>query len=264
MPQGRQHTLCAIRAVGLSAVARRRPPALHSRALLLYGADLTDVAMFMPPAPARAADLSPVRLPWWLTAFVLVASLATVVGCSREAAPPGIALELEKPDSWSYVTATATPARGNRIRFDRAQLESALTGGNADPRVALLKYPHPHAGTNPTLGVNVNRDQALTGSDPSEYLTRLVAEAQRGSSKRFDTLAPITPLRIAGHAAARTVLAAEQDAGAIVPALRLTIVVVLVDDWSFMIASSSPSAGEDDASGEFEQIIASLAFPATQ
>lgn len=210
---------------------------------------------------ARVADLTLSRRLRTAARIAFSAALLLGSACGRDTPVTGVAFELQKPDSWTYVTATPAAARGNRIRFDAAQLDSALASGSADPLFALLKYPHPHPGMNPTLGVNVSRESELTGTDPAAYLSRLIEEAQHNSGKRFETLSAIAPTTVAGYPAARAVLGAAQDAGAIVPPLRLTILVVAVENTRFMIASSSPSAGEDESSGEFAQIIASIAFP---
>ena len=162
-------------------------------------------------------------------------------------------MALNKPAGWAYVSATPVAADGNRIVFTGTQIDLALDSHVAAPLFALVKYPPPHTGLNPTLGVNLDRAASIRGRAASALLDQRVQEAQTHAGAKFEVVQPVTTLTLAGHPGARVVLRAPGD----VPAL-LTIVNLVVDDTTFMFASAGAETGADAANVEFEQILQSL------
>ncbi len=173
-------------------------------------------------------------------------------------APGAVGLQFARPVTWTYLTGTRVAAVDTAIRYDADALAAALTEGKASPLFAILKYPHPHAGVNPMIGVNVS---LVSGTEtPQQELSRRVDEVQRNSGDALEVLQPITPTTIGGYAAARVVLHATKTASAGPAPDKMTVVAIVADKLSLMIAASGAFDGEDAVESTLEEFLASFAL----
>lgn len=195
---------------------------------------------------ARIALLFLVPLTLWISLSRQITPADTAVSSLRVARPPG----------WHYMTATPVSAGDNEIRFDARAIEDALAAGQAAPLFAIVKYPPPHVGVDPMIGVNVAR---ATGTEsPVAELERSVNEVQQRSGNALEILQPIAPTTIAGHPAARVVLhaAVAPDSGKAPD--RMTVMSVVTPRLSLMIAASGAFEGADTVDATLSDFLASL------
>lgn len=214
----------------------------------------------MPIEPQKRTPLAR-RVAMIRLLFLILIPLTIWITMHDSNVPPAsgpVGLRFSRPATWTYLTATKVAATGTVIRFDADALEEALAAGKAAPLFAIIKYPHPHAGVNPMIGVNVSR---ATGSQsPLQELTRRVDEVQRNSGDALELLQPITPTTIGGHPAARVVLHATKTSAAGPAPDRMTVVSVVTDTLSLMVAASGAFGGEDAIESTLEDFLASFAL----
>lgn len=169
----------------------------------------------------------------------------------------GPTLAAQRPTGWHYLTATSVEPRGDRILYDGAALDAALAAGHAAPLFALTKYPHPHAGLNPLIGINVGFEDDAELPSATQLLERSVADVQQRSGNALALLEPITPTTVAGRPAARVVLHTPTPPPGSVPD-KMVVVALLEGRLSFMVAASGATAGADEISAEVADFLGSL------
>lgn len=111
----------------------------------------------MPPSmlPQRPTHRARVWSRYLLLLFIPLA-IAFKAWLDHQNAPRDVAgFSFHRPADWSYLTETGIKPDGDHIRFAPAAVIAALDHGQGAPLFALTKYPPPHTGINPVIGVNV-------------------------------------------------------------------------------------------------------------
>ena len=163
-----------------------------------------------------------------------------------------------RPPAWTYLTETQVKPVDGRIRFSAESSAAAFDRGHTAPLFALVKYPQPHTGLNPMIGVNLAWETADEIPRPTTALERSVADVQRRADGRLEVVESIVATEIAGLPAARVVLTTR---GAPAPGTvedKLTVIAVLAGRLSFLIAASGAFDGADTIDEELHTFATSL------
>ena len=197
-----------------------------------------------------------------LTFIILIPLFLAVSMCSERSKTVATVsgFSFMRPTTWHYLTQTKVSATTSSVRFSASELEDALAAGEAAPLFALIKYPHPHVGVNPMIGVNVSR--ATGGESPVTLLEQSVGEVQQRTGNALELLQPITPTTVAGHPAARVVLHAAKTESAGPAPDKMTVVSIVTENLSLMVTGSGALSGNDTVDGALDEFLESLSVSA--
>ena len=192
-----------------------------------------------------------------MQALAVVLLTLLLQACGKEQSAADFGLELHKPTGWTYVSGGQSALQGDEVRYSGADLNKAIAGHATAPLFALLKRAPPQKSMNPTFGINLDRATANTGQSP---LALLEASVKRASDKGPFLLAQgVTATQLAGLPAAQAELRTPPQGTSAQTRVRLNLVVI--GDVTVLLAATDTVSGENDASGEFQQILTSLRFP---
>jgi len=198
----------------------------------------------MPRLPSPTSLANTRALLRWL--FIVVIPLVLMLSmCQRELRVTGDigALSFPVPPGWHYVSPTPVRPTDGRVRFSARELEAAIEGGQAAPLFVVTRYPHPHQGLNPTIGINLGYESKPIPTAAS-LLERNVAEVQQRSGNALVLLEPMRASAVAGVPAASIALGSQAPATGMPPD-RLQVTVVVLERLSMVVAASGAYAGED-------------------
>lgn len=168
------------------------------------------------------------------------------------------AFSFSRPSSWTYLTETQVKPADGRIRFSAASAAEALEQGHTAPLFALIKYPPPHTGINPMIGVNLAWETADEIPRPTAVLERSVADVQRRAEGRLELVEGLVATEVAGLPAARVVLATRGPPAPGKVEDKLTVIAVLAGRLSLLIAASGAFDGADAVDQQLDAFAASL------
>ncbi|MCB1746422.1 MAG: hypothetical protein H6977_04105 [Gammaproteobacteria bacterium] len=208
--------------------------------------------------PQRPTHRARVWSRYLLLLFIPLA-IAFKAWLDHQNAPRDVAgFSFHRPADWSYLTETGIKPDGDHIRFAPAAVIAALDHGQGAPLFALTKYPPPHTGINPVIGVNVAY-ATDPDPDPGVVLEHSVAEVQARSGDALEVLEPINETLVAGLPAARTVLAAREPQPGKARD-RLTVLAIATGHLSFLIAGSGAYEGADRIDEQLAEFAGSLSL----
>jgi hypothetical protein len=185
-------------------------------------------------------------------AIFVILSLPALAQDRVENASAGIALN--RPPSWQEATTAAIQANRERVRLSDAEFQRAMVTRSALPIIALMKYPEPFAGLNPSIQITVR--QALKGS-PTALLAGAVAVMRRGFAD-LRIVQPVESTTVSGLPAATvrvayTLRTASQSA----PVLS-RLWLVPRGSLMFLIGMSGAQTGPDLCESEFADVLESI------
>ena len=182
------------------------------------------------------------------------ASLSTSVLAQDRVENSNAGISLERPQSWQSATAAQIQANRERVRLSDSEFQQAMVARSALPIIALMKYPEPYEGLNPSVQITLR--QALKGT-PTQLLTGAVATMRRG----FADLSIVQPV------AATTVSGLPAASVRVTYTLRTTTqsMPVLSRLWlvprgslMFLIGMSGAQSGPDVSEAEFAKVLQSI------
>jgi len=163
-------------------------------------------------------------------------------------------IALDRPASWQMATTAAIQANRERVRLSDSEFQHAMVTRSALPIIAIMKYPEPFAGLNPSVQITLR--QGLKGA-PTELLTGAVATMRRGFSD-LAMVQPVTSTTVSGLPAATvrvtyTLRTASQS-------VRVMSRLWLVPRGSlmFLIGMSGAQTGPDVCESEFAEVLESI------
>ncbi|MGE0483006.1 MAG: hypothetical protein AB7Q81_02605 [Gammaproteobacteria bacterium] len=215
----------------------------------------------MPP-PSMLPRRPPHRARVWsryLLLLIIPLAIALKAWLDEQEKPHDVSgFSFHRPGDWSYLTETGVKPDGDRIRFAPTAIVAALEQGQGAPLFALTKYPPPHAGINPMIGVNV-AFVAAEQPAPAEVLAQSLAQVQSRSGDALEVLEPINDTLVAGLPAARTVLATREPQPGKARD-RLTVLAIAAGQLSFLVAGSGAYDGVDRIDEQLAEFASSLSL----
>jgi hypothetical protein len=163
-------------------------------------------------------------------------------------------VSLQRPPSWQTATAEAIQANRERVRLSDSAFQRALVTRSALPIIALMKYPEPFEGLNPSVQITLR--QSLKGT-PTQLLTGALLAMRRGFAD-LSIVGPVETTEISGLPAARV---------RVTYTLRTTTQSwrVLSRIWlvprgplMFLIGMSGSESGPDVCESEFAAVLQSI------
>ena len=163
-------------------------------------------------------------------------------------------IALHRPPAWQTATTEDIQANRERVRLSDSEFQRAMVTRSALPIIALMKYPEPFAGLNPSVQITLR--QALKGS-PTELLTGALATMRRGFPD-LTIVQPVRPVTVSGLPAATvrvtyTLRTASQSA----PVLS-RLWLVSRGSLMFLIGMSGAQTGPDVCESEFAAVLESI------
>jgi hypothetical protein len=181
-------------------------------------------------------------------------SLCTSVLAQDRIENSNAGISLERPQSWQSATAAQIQANRERVRLSDSEFQQAMVARSALPIIALMKYPEPFEGLNPSVQITLR--QALKGT-PTQLLTAALATMRRG----FADLSIVQPVE------ATTVSGLPAAGVRVTYTLRTTTqsVPVLSRLWlvprgslMFLIGMSGAQSGPEVCEAEFAKVLQSI------
>lgn len=163
-------------------------------------------------------------------------------------------IALNPPPSWRQATTADVQANRERVRLSDSEFQRAMVTRSALPIIALMKYPEPFAGLNPSVQVTLR--QALTGS-PTELLTAALGTMRRGFSD-LKMVQPVTSTTVSGltAATARVTYTLRTETQSVAVLSRLWLIPR--GSLMFLIGMSGAQTGPDVCESEFAAVLNSI------
>ncbi len=183
-----------------------------------------------------------------------IAILAKPVLTQERVENSSAGIAVDRPASWQMATTADIQANRERVRLSDSEFQHAMITRSALPIIAMMKYPEPFAGLNPSVQITLR--QALKGS-PTALLTGALATMRRG----FSDLAiaqPVTSTTVSGLPAATVrVTYTLRTASRSVPVMS-RLWLVPRGSLMFLIGMSGSQSGPDVCESEFAAVLDSI------
>lgn len=165
---------------------------------------------------------------------------------------------VEKPATWHYATPEELEGSPGYVKLDNPALQKALEESSKPPVVAILRYPEPYLGLNPTFAVSVDRVKDGEKVDPALVL-RLIMPIYHIAHQDLRVESPIKATKAAGLEGAEVGLRYAMNTvdGGRFPT-RTRLVLLSAGDVFYLITMSGPPHGLADPTPHFEKILKTL------
>lgn len=188
--------------------------------------------------------------------FLLSTPLFAEEGDVFRSATAGI--EITKPAEWRFITAQENADNLGRMEFEDSSFAELAKRYASAPLVAMMKYPEPHDGLNPSIKLNIKPYGQIKGID-SKQLLGLVASSLASVFRDFEVAQVPTDVVMAGHPGAYlkinyTLVTAD---GAEYPTTS-QLWIIPRGDFYFMIGAGISQGDEEGAGKEVNDILGSL------
>jgi hypothetical protein len=171
-------------------------------------------------------------------------------------------VEVVVPNGWRLAESIEFEASQKSQRYASPELMKRVQDATKpETMIALAKYPADYVGFNPSILVTASPiPEELKSTSPDKLLTAMLPYITHGFfNVRVEEW--VASLKIDGNQAARVTTSYEIHAntGRITP-VQATAVVVIKGTTFFLIGTSAPATGEDDARTAFEKFLRSIRF----
>lgn len=189
---------------------------------------------------------------------VHAATASTLPGAEHLFHDKAAGVALEKPASWRFATPEDLEGSQGYVKLDNPDLQKALEEGSKPPVVAVLRYPEPYLGLNPTFAVSIERVKDAGKVDPAQVL-RLIMPIYHIAHQDLRVESPIRATRAAGLEGAEVGLryAVNTVDGGRFPA-RTRLILLSAEEGFYLITMTGPPHGLADPTPHFEKILKTL------
>lgn len=180
--------------------------------------------------------------------------LATPLPAEERIENRSAGIALNPPSSWRQATTADIQANRERVRLSDSEFQRAMVTRSALPIIALMKYPEPVVGLNPSVQVTLR--QALAGS-PTQLLTAALGTMRRGFSD-LTIVQPVTSTTVSGltAATARVTYTLRTESQSVGVLSRLWLIPR--GSLMFLIGMSGAQTGPDVCESEFAAVLKSI------